>query len=82
MPLEFAQPEQTVDGAGAVKSGARWSPLGTIGEQVMVDAPHLVRPFFVVGVEFTLVQQGAFDDTVLLHQLRHLDEMQIRASAV
>src|SRR3989442_8677030 len=28
--LEFARPEQIVDGEGAMKSGARWSPPGSI----------------------------------------------------
>jgi len=30
VPLEFARPEQIVDGVGAMKSGARWSPPGSI----------------------------------------------------
>jgi RES domain-containing protein len=30
VPLEFAQPEQIVNGAGAMKSGARWNPPGSI----------------------------------------------------
>lgn len=30
VPLEFARPEQIVDGAGAMKSGARWNAPGSI----------------------------------------------------
>ena len=30
VPLEFAKPEQIVDGEGAMKSGGRWNPPGTI----------------------------------------------------
>jgi RES domain-containing protein len=30
VPLEFAKPAQIVDGFGAMKSGARWSPPGNI----------------------------------------------------
>jgi len=30
VPLEFARPEQIIDGLGAMKSGARWSPPGSI----------------------------------------------------
>jgi RES domain-containing protein len=30
VPLEFAKPEQIVDGVGAMKSGARWNPPGSI----------------------------------------------------
>ncbi len=30
VPLQFGKPEQIVDGMGAVKSGGRWNPPGTI----------------------------------------------------
>ncbi|MEW6304926.1 MAG: RES family NAD+ phosphorylase [Verrucomicrobiota bacterium] len=30
VPLEFAKPEQIVDGIGAMKTGARWNPPGSI----------------------------------------------------
>jgi len=30
VPLEFARPEQIVDGVGAMKSGGRWSPPGSL----------------------------------------------------
>ena len=30
VPLEFARPEQILDGEGAMKSGARWNPPGVI----------------------------------------------------
>lgn len=30
VPLEFAKPEQITDGVGAMKSGARWNPPGSI----------------------------------------------------
>jgi len=51
-------------------------------EQAVVDIFHFVGPLLVIGIGFALVQQDAFDDPIVLGQLRHRDEMLVRIATV
>lgn len=61
VPLEFAKPEQIVDGEGAMKSGARWNPPGSIRALYCslrpgTAAEESMRLFEVAGLNRTVVK--------------------------
>ncbi len=61
VPLEFAKPEQIVDGTGAMKSGARWNPPDVFGALYCslnpgTAAEESMRLFEAVGLKRSTVK--------------------------